>query len=90
MATAPNDQLRNLAGLIRLVDIDTDYEKQAKNLFYNHLAPDQRLAMFRDLTLNDTVNAALIDVVKTLYEDLDNNNRDNKLLEAMVEPLSQI
>ncbi|MEM7030154.1 MAG: hypothetical protein AAF629_11355, partial [Chloroflexota bacterium] len=88
-----NEQVVNLAGLFGLVDVDIDYQSQAEMLFYDHLTPEERLAMFSTFNLDEATEAtrgAFVDVTWGLYRNLENNDRDNALLEAMVKPLNEI
>ncbi len=83
--TDPEIRLTNLAGLFEL----PDYKNQARDMFYEDLTPEERLALF-ELTTPQAVGPALITVVKGLYTTLDNNERDNALLQAMAKPLEQV
>ena len=77
----PNARISDLARLYAL----TGYEGEARQLFYE-LAPEERLALFETVDPQE-VQGQLIIVVKRLYAELENNERDNTLLQAMAYPL---
>lgn len=79
--TDPNARITDLARLYEL----PGYEDEARALFYD-LAPEERLALFRTAD-PQAVQGQLIIVVKRLYSDFENNDRDNALLAAMAQPL---
>jgi tetratricopeptide (TPR) repeat protein len=78
-------QITSLAGLFGLAG----YEDRARKLFYEELPPEERQVLF---TWADpqAVGAQLVVVVKGLYTDLENNDQDNQLLEAMAQSLRQL
>ena len=85
-STASADvRINSLAGLFDL----PGYEEQARQLFYQGLGPEEQLALF-DLTDPQTVGTQLITVVKGLYTDQENDERGNKLLYAMTQPLRKL
>ena len=85
-STASADvRINSLAGLFDL----PGYEDQARQLFYQELGPEEQLALF-DLTDPQTVGTQLITVVKGLYIDQENDERGNKLLYAMTQPLRKL
>ncbi|HEX9921957.1 MAG TPA: AAA-like domain-containing protein [Anaerolineae bacterium] len=83
--TDPDERLTSLAGLFDLPNSGA----QARELFYGELTPEERLALFETADPTE-VGPQLITVVRGLYTGLENNERDNTLLRAMVQPLDQI
>ncbi len=83
--TDPNQRITNLAALFDL----PGFGGQAQQLFYNELTPEERPALF-DAADPQTVGPQLITVVQGLYTGLENNERDNALLQAMLRPLNKI
>jgi hypothetical protein len=79
------NRITSLAGLFDL----PGFENQAQQLFYDELAPEERLDLFEKANLQE-VGVELVTVVQGLYTDLENNERDNKLLEAMLVPLEKL
>jgi len=78
-------QITSLAGLFEL----SGYENRAKQLFYEELSPGEQRALFEKAD-PEGVGAQLVTVVKGLYTELENNDQDNQLLEAMAQPLRQV
>jgi tetratricopeptide (TPR) repeat protein len=78
-------RVTSLAGLFEL----SGYEDRARQLFYQELGPDEQRALF-DLADSQAMGAQLITVVKELYPDLENNEQDNALLDAMAQPLRKL
>ncbi|MEW5958464.1 MAG: AAA-like domain-containing protein [Chloroflexota bacterium] len=83
--TNPDERIKSLAGLFDL----PGFQNQAQDLFYTELTPEERLALF-DAANPQTVGPQLITAVQGLYTDLENNERDNALLAAMLHPLQKI
>ena len=83
--TGPNARLTSLAGLFNLAG----YEAQAQQLFYDELTPEERLAFF-NLANAQEGGPHLITVVRGLYTDLDNDERNNALLQAMGQSLEKV
>ncbi len=83
--TSPDVRITSLAGLFDL----SDFDDQAKELFFKELTSEERQALFQEAE-PQAVGTQLITVVKELYTDLENNERDNALLQAMVLPLEEI
>jgi len=83
--TSADVRITGLAGLFDL----PDYREQAKNLFFNELTFDERLALFNTANPQDT-GTQLTTVVNNLYTDMENTDADNQLLEAMTHPLEDI
>ncbi len=77
----PDARITDLARLYEL----PGYADDARELFYG-LAPEERLALFETVD-PQAVQGHLIIVVKRLYTELENNERDNTLLQAMAYPL---
>jgi tetratricopeptide (TPR) repeat protein len=75
----------SLAGLLEL----SGYEDRARKLFYEELAPEERQVLFAWAD-PQAVGAQLVVVVKGLYMDLENNDQDNRLLEAMAQSLREL
>ena len=78
-------QITSLAGLYDL----PNFEDQADKLFFEELTREDRLALFQNAD-PQAVGSELVRVVRGLYTNLENNERDNALLEGMVAPLRQI
>ncbi len=85
-STDSNERIKSLAGLF---DLSEEYAQQAEQLFYKDLSSEERSALFKSVNPL-TVGSQLVTVVRRLYADLDNNERDNTLLAAMAEPLKQV
>ena len=85
IATDPAARLTSLAGLF---DIPT-YKDQARDLFFNELTAEDRLALFTVAPGEETDTASIV-VVQGIYSTLENSERDNRLLRAMVVPLEKI
>jgi len=83
--TSPEVRITSLAGLFDL----PGYADQARQLFYEELGPVEQLGLF-DLANPHTVETQLITVVLNLRTDLRNNEQDNALLNAMVEPFQNL
>ena len=82
----PDTRITSLAGLFDL----PGFGDQAQQLFYAELTtPEERLALFY-LADPQAVGPQLITVVQNLYTDLKNNERDNTLLQAMLQQLEKI
>ena len=84
-ATEPNSRVTSLAGLFDL----PGFAGTAQQLFYDELTPEDRLALF-DSADPQTVGSQLITVVQGLYTGLENNQGDNAMLQAMLEPLRKV
>ena len=78
-------RMTSLAGLYDLHDFDA----QANDLFYDELSREERLALF-EAADPAAVGSQMVTVVKALYTDLENNERDNALLQKMVASLDGI
>ncbi|MBN1217283.1 MAG: AAA-like domain-containing protein [Anaerolineae bacterium] len=83
--TDPNIRVTSLAGLFDL----PGFEEQAQRLFYKELTPEDRLALL-DSADPQAVGPQLITMVQGLYASLENNERDNAMLQAMLQPLQKI
>jgi tetratricopeptide (TPR) repeat protein len=83
--TDPNARITSLAGLFDL----PGFEEQAQQLFYKEMTPEDRLALF-DSADPQAVGPQLITVVQALYTSLENNERDNAMLHAMLQPLQKV
>lgn len=83
--TVPDERIVSLAGLYDL----PGFESQAKQLFYEELTPEERLELFKQVDLAE-VGSQLVTVVQGLHTDLENNERDNLLLRAMIDPLEKL
>jgi tetratricopeptide (TPR) repeat protein len=83
--TSADVRITSLAGLFEL----SGYEDQARQLFYEELGPDEQRALFERAD-PQAVGTQLVTVVKGLYTELENNDQDNLLLEAMVQPLREL
>lgn len=83
--TNPDVRLSSLAGLYDLPDFDAE----ARKLFFDELTREERLALFTTAD-PQVVGPQLITVVKGLYTGLENNERDNALLDAMIQPLEKL
>jgi tetratricopeptide (TPR) repeat protein len=84
-STTAETRLTSLAGLYNL----PGYEVQANRLFYDDLSREERLALFGQVDA-PAVSPEVIVVVRNLYQNLENNSRENSLLEAMIPPLTTI
>ncbi len=86
-ASEPRERLTSLAGLFMLPGQDDE----ARRLFYEELSPTDRTALF-ELADPRPVGEQLIIVVKGVYTDpsLRNNEQNNALLGAMLQPLAQL
>jgi tetratricopeptide (TPR) repeat protein len=82
---SPDVRLTSLAELFGL----PGYEDQARQLFRQELGPEEQLALF-DLANPQEIETPLITVVKGLYTNLENNEHDNQLLQAMAQPLEKL
>jgi tetratricopeptide (TPR) repeat protein len=78
-------QITSLAGLFGLAS----YEDRARELFYEELTPEERQVLFAWAD-PQSVGAQLVVVIKGLYTDLENNDQDNQLLEAMAQSLREL
>jgi tetratricopeptide (TPR) repeat protein len=83
--TDPNQRITSLAGLFDL----PNFEERARQLFYEELAPEDRPKLF-NLANPQAVGPQLSTVVQGLYTDLEDNERDNTLLRAMLQPLLEL
>jgi Tol biopolymer transport system component len=83
--TSANDRIISLASLFD----QPGFGDQARQLFFNELTPEERLALFETADPAQ-VGPQLTTVVRGLYANLENNERDNILLRAMADPLDQI
>jgi tetratricopeptide (TPR) repeat protein len=83
--TSADVQITSLAGLFEL----SGYENRAKQLFYEELSPGEQRALFEKADPQG-VGTQLVTVVKGLYVELENNDQDNQLLEAMAQPLHEL
>jgi len=83
--TNPDIRITSLAGLFDL----PGFEEQAGQLFYKELTPEERLTLF-DSADPQTVGPQLITAVQGLYTALENNERDNVILQAMLQPLQKV
>jgi tetratricopeptide (TPR) repeat protein len=81
----PNSRITSLAGLFDL----PGFGAQAQQLFYGELTPEERLALFTAADPQQ-VGPQLITAVQGLYTGLENNERDNALLRAMLAPLQKV
>ena len=81
----PNVRITSLAGLFDL----PGFGEQAQQLFYRELAPEERLAL---LSAADpqAVGPELITAIQGLYTGLENNESDNGMLRAMLQPLKKV
>ena len=86
-ASEPRERLSSLAGLFLL----PGHDNEARRLFYEELSPTDRTALF-ELADPRPVGEQLITVVKGVYTDpgLRNNEQNNALLGAMLQPLAQL
>ena len=84
-ASDPETRLVSLAGLF---DIPT-YKDHARDLFFNELTAEDRLALF-SVTPSEETDTASILTVQGIYNTLENSERDNGLLRAMMVPIEQI
>jgi tetratricopeptide (TPR) repeat protein len=86
-ASEPRERLTSLAGLFML----SGKNDEARRLFYEELSPTDRSALF-ELADPRPVGEQLIVVVKGVYTDprLRNNEQNNALLGAMLQPLAQL
>jgi tetratricopeptide (TPR) repeat protein len=84
--TDPEVRLTILAALF-----DLDSHNRARRLFYEELTPTDQLSLFEQVNPQQR-GAELITVIKGLYTSstLENNERNNKLLWAMAQPLKQL
>ena len=83
--TEVDQRVASLAGLYDL----PGFEDQVQQLFYEDLTPEERLALFQQANLAE-VGPQLITVIQGLHADLLNNERDNALLQAMLQPLEKL
>ncbi|NJN96803.1 MAG: hypothetical protein HC875_23195 [Anaerolineales bacterium] len=83
--TDPDIRITSLAGLFDL----PGFEEQARQLFYNELTPEERPALFTSAN-PPGVGPQLVTVVQNLYTRLENDERDNTLLQAMLQPLEKM
>jgi len=83
--TSADVRITSLAGLFQL----PGYEDRARKLFHEELSLEERRALFEKADPQG-VGAQLVTVVKELYTELENNDRDNQLLEAMAQPLREL
>jgi tetratricopeptide (TPR) repeat protein len=83
--TDPNARVTSLAGLFDL----PGFEEEAQQLFYEELTPEDRLALFNSAD-PQAVGPQLITVVQGLYTGLENNEPDNAMLRAMLQPLQKV
>lgn len=83
--TEPDQRIVSLAGLYDV----PGFEDHAQQLFYGELAPEERLELFEQANLEE-VGPQLITVIQALHSDLQNNERDNALLLAMLQPLERL
>lgn len=83
--TSPDVRITGLAGLFDL----PSYQEQARNLFYDELTSEERLALFNTANPQD-IGTQLTTVVNNLYTDLENTETDNELLVAMAHPLDEV
>jgi len=82
---APDVRISSLAALFDL----PGFEGQAKRLFFEELPPEDRLSLLQSADPK-TVGPQLITVVQGLYTSLENNEGDNHVLEAMLQPLHDV
>lgn len=80
-----NVRLTKLAELVSL----PGYEAKTREFFRQELSPEEQIAFF-ELDQPEKVATPLISVVKGMYTDLENNEHDNQLLQAMSEPLQAV
>jgi tetratricopeptide (TPR) repeat protein len=83
--TSADGRSTSLAGLFELAG----YEDQARQLFYEELTPEERLVLF-GWADPQAVGTQLVVVVKGLYTELQDNDQDNQLLEAMAQSLREV
>ncbi|RME69307.1 MAG: tetratricopeptide repeat protein, partial [Chloroflexi bacterium] len=83
--TDPNTRISSLAGLFDL----PGFSAQAQQLFFGELTPEERLNLFSQADPRQ-VGPQLITTVQGLYTVLENNERDNALLQAMLPPLQMV
>ncbi len=85
--SSPDERLSSLAGLFNL----PGHKSQARQLFYEELAPADQLAIF-DPADPQAMAEQLVTVVKGVYTapNLENNQQNNLLLAAMAQPLLQL
>jgi|GEM_PF-878299 len=83
--TDPDIRITSLAGLFDL----PGFEVQARQLFYNELTPEERPALFTSASPQE-VGPQLVTVIQNLYTNLENTERDNLLLQAMLQPLEKM
>ncbi len=84
-SNSPDVRVTSLAGLYDL----PGFADQANQLFYDELTPEERLVLFASAD-STAVGSQIITVVKGLYTGLENNERDNALLQTMSEPLAKL
>jgi hypothetical protein len=77
-----------ITSLASLYDLP-GFGDQAQQLFFEELSSEERLALFESANLQ-VVGPQLITVIQGLYTDLENNERDNTLLRAMLNPLEKL
>ncbi|MCB1235547.1 MAG: AAA-like domain-containing protein, partial [Verrucomicrobiae bacterium] len=83
--TSADVRLTSLAGLYDL----PGFADQANRLFFDDLSREERLALFTSADPT-AVGGQLITVIRALYTRLENNERDNTLLQTMVAPLEAV
>jgi tetratricopeptide (TPR) repeat protein len=81
----PDEKVVTLAHLLEL----PSFEDRARVFFYEKLTPEEQLTLFKKAEPG-AISTLLIIVVKGLYTELQDNDQDNRLLEAMAQPLREL
>jgi Tol biopolymer transport system component/tetratricopeptide (TPR) repeat protein len=84
-AISTDVRITSLADLLKL----PGYEDRARKLFYEELTREERQVLFAWAD-PQAVGAQLVVVIKGVYMDLENNDRDNRLLEVMAQSLREL
>jgi tetratricopeptide (TPR) repeat protein len=85
--TSPDTRLTSLAGLFNL----PGYHEEGRQSFYQELSPEEQLSIFEQADPHSS-GPDLIKVIQGVYTapNLENNEQDNALLQAMTQPLKQL